>query len=137
MAGGPSFNSDVSESKSSFSYLSSSSNNSDTNTQQRLVPSEKINYEVLTYEPRKGNVYDSEIRDFLQNKRQLDLGICVRYGVGYSLLKFKKETTTTTSSTANELSNSESSFDPSNTRANYTENEWEEDLCVTFPWLYI
>jgi len=119
----------MSETKSYFGFRSSSSNNSDINTQQRLIPSEKINYEKLTYMPKRDSVHDAEIRDFLQNKRQLNLDICVKYGVGYSLLKFKKETTTT-----NELSNSEAPSDPSNSRAIYIENEWEEDLCVTFPW---
>jgi hypothetical protein len=84
-----------------------SSKPDDPKTSITSVPSaQSITYDKLTYLAREGNLQDEDIRRFLSVTRGLDLDVCVRYGVGYSLQKYRDDNS----------------------------GEWIDELCVTFPW---
>lgn len=65
-----------------------------------------LTYEKLTFLERLNNPHDTAIRDYLTNNRQLSIDICIKYGVGYSSIKYINE-----------------------------EDVWQDELCVTFPWM--
>ena len=70
---------------------------------QKLEP---LTYEKLTFLERRSNHRDAEIRNYLSNVRQLSIDICVKYGVGYSDIKYKDD-----------------------------KEVWQDELCITFPWM--
>ena len=57
-----------------------------------------------------------KVRKYLTEVRHLSIDVCVRYGVGYSLIKFLEESSNDTGTGGGG-------------------RKWSEQLCLTFPWL--